>query len=104
MLPARSTGGRHELHPPYHGHAGRARRRRTGVQPSRAPRSRRATTTQPGRNQSRAPPAIHTVVIGGTPGWQIALIAAGAALLTAALAVTADRMRAARRRVTRHAT
>ena len=34
----------------------------------------------------------------------IALIAAGAALLTAALAVTADRMRAARRRVTRHAT
>jgi hypothetical protein len=68
------------------------------------PRSRRATTTQPGRNQSRAPPAIHTVVIGGTPSWQIALIAAGATLLTAALAVTADRMRAARRRVTRHAT
>ena len=47
---------------------------------------------------------LGTVVIGGTPGWQIALIAAGAALLTAALAVTADRMRAARRRVTRHVT
>jgi hypothetical protein len=42
--------------------------------------------------------------MGGTPGWQIALIAAGAALLTAALAVTADRMRAARPGVTRHAT
>jgi hypothetical protein len=34
------------------------------------------------------------------PGWQIALIAAGAALLGAALAVTVNRMRAARRRVT----
>jgi hypothetical protein len=34
------------------------------------------------------------------PGWQIALIAAGAALLGAAVAVTVNRMRAARRRVT----
>jgi hypothetical protein len=34
------------------------------------------------------------------PGWQIALIAAGAALLAGALAVTVYRMRAARRRVT----
>ena len=42
-------------------------------------------------------PAIHTVVIGGMPGWQITLIAVGAALLAAALAVLADRMRAARR-------
>ena len=32
-----------------------------------------------------------TVVVGGMPGWQIALIAAGAALLAAALAVLADR-------------
>jgi hypothetical protein len=39
-----------------------------------------------------------TVVIGGMPGWQIALIAAGAALLAAVLAVIADRARAARRR------
>jgi hypothetical protein len=39
-----------------------------------------------------------TVVTGGTPGWQIALIAAGAALLAAVLAVIADRARAARRR------
>ena len=40
----------------------------------------------------------HTVVVGGMPGWQIALIAAGAALLAAVLAVLADRARAARRR------
>ncbi|HEY2128010.1 MAG TPA: hypothetical protein VGH77_12575 [Streptosporangiaceae bacterium] len=38
-----------------------------------------------------------TVVIGGMPGWQIALIAAAAALLAAVLAVIADRARAARR-------
>jgi hypothetical protein len=41
----------------------------------------------------------HTVVIGGMPGWQITLIAAGAALLAAALTVTVYRIRAARRRV-----
>jgi len=40
----------------------------------------------------------HTVVVGGMPIWQIALIAAGAALLAAALAVLADRALAARRR------
>jgi hypothetical protein len=40
----------------------------------------------------------HTVVIGGMPGPRIALIAAGAALLAAVLAVIADRARAARRR------
>jgi len=34
------------------------------------------------------------------PGWQITLIAVGAALLAAALAVTAYRMRAARQGVT----
>jgi hypothetical protein len=55
----------------------------------------------PGANLSAAqvPPAIHivtrTVVVGGMPGWQIALIAVGAALLAAALAVLADRARAA---------
>ena len=32
------------------------------------------------------------------PGWQIALIAAGAAVIAAALAVLADRVLAARRR------
>jgi hypothetical protein len=46
------------------------------------------------------PPAVqvHTVVVGGTPGWQIALIAIGAALFAAIAAVLADRARAARRR------
>ena len=38
-----------------------------------------------------------TVVVGGMPGWQIGLIAAGAALLAAALAVLADRAWTARR-------
>jgi hypothetical protein len=46
------------------------------------------------------PAHAHALVTGGMPGWQIALIAAGAALLAAALAVTIYRMRAARRRVT----
>jgi hypothetical protein len=32
-----------------------------------------------------------TVVVGGMPGWQIALIAIGAALLAAAAAISADR-------------
>ena len=38
-----------------------------------------------------------TIVVGGMPGWQIALIAVGAALLAATMAVLADRVRAARR-------
>jgi len=43
-------------------------------------------------------PVTHTVVVSGMPGWQIALIAVGAALLTAVLAVLAGRALAARRR------
>ena len=46
---------------------------------------------------SAAPAVIPTVVVGGMPGWQIALIAAGAALLAATVAVLADRVRAAHR-------
>jgi len=48
---------------------------------------------------SQVPAPIHTVVAvaGGMPGWQIALIAAGAAVLAAVLAVAADRARTARR-------
>ena len=45
------------------------------------------------------PAHITTVVVGGMPGWQIILIAAGTALLAAVLAVLADRALAARRRV-----
>jgi hypothetical protein len=47
---------------------------------------------------SAAPVVSRTVVAGGMPGWQIALIAAGAALLAATLAVLADRARAAHRK------
>jgi hypothetical protein len=46
------------------------------------------------------PPVVHTVVTGGMPGWQIILIAAAAAVLTAALAVVLDRARATRRQLT----
>ena len=44
------------------------------------------------------PPAVHTVVTGGMPGWQITLIAVAAALLAATVAVLADRARAGRRK------
>ena len=45
-------------------------------------------------------PAIHTVVTGGMPGWQITLIATGAALIAAVVAVLYDRAHAARRSIT----
>jgi hypothetical protein len=41
---------------------------------------------------------VHTVVVGGMHGWQIALIAIGAALLAATVAVLLDRARAAHRK------
>ena len=44
-----------------------------------------------------APVEVHTVVVGGMPGWQIALIAVVAALFAATAAVLADRSRSARR-------
>jgi ABC-type branched-subunit amino acid transport system permease subunit len=43
-------------------------------------------------------PAVHTVTVGGTPGWQIALFVVAAAVITAVVAVLLDRMRAGRRR------
>jgi hypothetical protein len=43
------------------------------------------------------PTDTHIVVVGGMPGWQIALIAAGAALAAAAVAVLAYRALVARR-------
>jgi hypothetical protein len=50
------------------------------------------------------PVMTHTVVTGGMPGWLIILIAAGAAVLAAAIAVLIDRAWAARRHVTPSAT
>ena len=41
---------------------------------------------------------VRTVVVGGTPGWQIALIAVVTALVTAFAAVLAERTCTARRR------
>jgi hypothetical protein len=54
----------------------------------------------PGWDKHPPPPGagIHTVVAGGMPGWQIALIAIGAALLAATVAVLLDRARAAHRK------
>jgi hypothetical protein len=46
------------------------------------------------------PTVTRTVVVGGMPGWQIALIAAGAALLAATVAVLLDRARATHRKAT----
>ncbi len=60
-----------------------------------------ATMIIPGPARAVPPPQvpaqIHTVIVGGMPGWQIALITAGTAVLAAILAVAADRARAARR-------
>jgi hypothetical protein len=50
------------------------------------------------------PVKVHTVVTGGMPGWQITLIAVGAALLAATLAVVLDRVWVARRRAAAAAT
>jgi hypothetical protein len=51
-----------------------------------------------GSKTTQAGPApVHTVLVGGTPGWQIALLAVGAAVLAAAIAVFLDRMRTPRR-------
>ncbi|SRR6266487_145249 len=58
--------------------------------------------TFPGRRRQlcRRHPQAHTVVVGGMPGWQITLIAAGAAPAAAAIAVMLDRTRTTRRRAT----
>lgn len=42
-------------------------------------------------------PVVHTITVGGTPGWQIALLAVGAAIVAAFIAVLLDRARNARR-------
>ena len=65
-------------------------------------------TLPPGWNKHPPLPPVHihqpvhvpvqTVVIGGMPGWQIALIAIGAGLFAAAAAVLLDRIWTARRK------
>jgi hypothetical protein len=44
------------------------------------------------------PATVHTVTVGGTPGWQIALFVVAAAVIAAVAAVLLDRMRTGRRR------
>ncbi|HYB46112.1 MAG TPA: hypothetical protein VED20_01965, partial [Streptosporangiaceae bacterium] len=44
-----------------------------------------------------APAAVRVISTGGMTGWQVVLIAAGAALVAATVAVFADRARTARR-------
>ena len=53
----------------------------------------------PPESDAGAAPSVHTVVVGGTPGWQIALIAVGAALAAAVVAVLLDRARPGRRQL-----
>jgi hypothetical protein len=50
-----------------------------------------------GAGSGQPPPQVHTIVTGGMPGWQIALIAIAAAVIAAAVAVIVDRAWAARR-------
>ena len=53
-----------------------------------------------GTAASLVPAPAHPAVSGSMPGWQITLIAIGAALLVAAVALLLDRARIARRRST----
>ena len=57
------------------------------------------TGARPAMSQSGLT-VVHTVVTSGMAGWLVTLIAIGAALFTAAVAVRIDRARAARRGVT----
>lgn len=65
------------------------------------PHGRPGLTGPPGLNKNPPLPAhAHALATGGLPGWQMALIASGTALLVIAVAVIVYRTRAARRRVT----
>jgi hypothetical protein len=58
-----------------------------------------------GRGRGDPPAPAHTAAVGGIHGWQIILVAIGAVLAGAVLAVLYDRARAARQgRVTAHVT
>jgi hypothetical protein len=51
----------------------------------------------PGPSGGSAPAPVQVITLGGMPGWQIASIAVGAALVAAVAAVLLDRARMARR-------
>jgi hypothetical protein len=51
----------------------------------------------PGEQGGGAPAPVYITTGGGMPGWQITLIAVGAALVAAATAVLLDRARVARK-------
>ncbi len=53
-------------------------------------------------DEADQPPAGGVVTAGGMPGWQIALIALGAALVAVVATVLLDRARAAHRAATAH--
>jgi hypothetical protein len=50
-----------------------------------------------GDTSTPAPAVVHTVTVGGTPGWQIALFIVAAAAVAAVFAVLLDRARSGRR-------
>ena len=56
-----------------------------------------AMRVPPGEQGGGAPAPVYITTGGGMPGWQITLIAVGAALVAAATAVLLDRARVARK-------
>jgi hypothetical protein len=62
-----------------------------------APAAFAMTEPPPGGSDGSSAPPVQLITVGGMPGWQIALIALGAALFAAVAAVVLDRARAARR-------
>ncbi len=53
----------------------------------------------PAAGPANVAPPVQTIAAGGMPGWQITLIAAGAAIVAAVAAVLLDRARVARQHV-----
>ena len=69
-----------------------------GVIPQPGPLSRfEPTMVVPAQHHTPVPVHSHAALTVGMPGWQITLIAVGAAILAAAVAVLLDRARSARR-------
>jgi hypothetical protein len=68
--------------------------------PPRGPLSRFEPQPLANLQHPQVPVHTHTAIAIGMPGWQIALIAVGAAIVAAALAVLLDRALATRRHPT----